>query len=108
MKSALYGETLRLWEQERGADSINTVAAGMLVRLTCTINSNEDLGRSVINDIYHMSERLELRGPIKTDLDDYAKMDESDRRWFRARAHAAWGVFNFVTSVMKAVRLFLS
>ena len=101
LKLELYPRVLRLWERERVKDSILTVASGIFVKLTGMCNGNETLARSVLDDVYKMSHRLELFGAVDHDSPPTIDEDENDpgTRRIRARAHTAWGVFNFVTCV---------
>ncbi|KAK3679995.1 hypothetical protein LTR78_000372 [Recurvomyces mirabilis] len=97
LSTPLFDATLRLWQQERDHNSLTTLAAGIFFRLACTVIGNEDIGLSVFADMYDMVQRLELVGTVSDNPEAYTQLDEHERKWYRARAHAAWGLFNFTT-----------
>jgi hypothetical protein len=99
LKDALFTETIRLWSEQRGIDSVLTLAAGIFLKVACVCSGDEELGRSIVNDVYKMAHRLDLFG-TRNDMPAYTHgNDDSETQRLRARAHAAWGVFNFVTYV---------
>jgi hypothetical protein len=99
----LLTETTLLWDQQRGIDSVLTLAAGIFLKVACVCDGDEESGRSIVNDVYEMAHRLDLFG---TGKDTPHGNNGSETQWIRARAHAAWGVFNFVTYVYLMVCFF--
>lgn len=67
--------------------------------MACVCNGDENLGRSVVTEVYNMAHRLDLFGTGDDTPADTHGNDDSEIQRIRARAHAAWGVFNFITYV---------
>jgi hypothetical protein len=97
LKPALFAEALRLWHQEQSQDSILTAASGMFLHMACVCQGDEKAGQDILLDLYAMAHRLDLYGPA---CDAQSMLDESTTKPLRARAHAAWGLFNIITCVI--------
>ena len=97
LQPVLYAEALRLWNEERHTDSITTLAAAALINMTTHVNGDEDVGYDVIHEMHSMAHRLELYGPTADKPAVPADLSGLEGQWLRARAHAAWGIFNYVT-----------
>ena len=84
-----------MWQSEQTADSLPTVAASQILSLSSVFNGNDD-GLHFLNSGIQMAQRMGLFG--LAGINTLNNENEDMRNHFaRARAHTAWGVFNWVT-----------
>ncbi|PNP74987.1 hypothetical protein FNYG_11634 [Fusarium nygamai] len=93
LPSRFLDEALRIYDVEKGVDSLTTVAATSLMSMTWTTLGKDKAGRRLQEDSAKMSQRMRLYG--ESDASSRNPLDLSDERVEIAACAAAWGSFNF-------------
>lgn len=65
--------------------------------MTSHINGDDDVGSKVLRELHDMIHRLELYGLTNGQPNIPNDLNGAEGQWLRAHAHAAWGIFNYVT-----------
>ncbi|KAH7207282.1 hypothetical protein DER44DRAFT_810862 [Fusarium oxysporum] len=86
-------EALRIYDAEKGVDSLTTVAATSLMSMTWTTLGKDKAGRRLQEDSARMAQRMGLYG--ESGAFSYHQLDLSDGRVEAAVCVTAWGSFNF-------------
>ncbi|KAK2134473.1 hypothetical protein NOF04DRAFT_1365018 [Fusarium oxysporum II5] len=86
-------EALRIYDAEKGVDSLTTVAATSLMSMTWTTLGKDKAGRRLQEDSARMAQRMGLYG--ESGAFSYDQLDLSDGRIEAAVCATAWGSFNF-------------
>ncbi|WKT46863.1 hypothetical protein QSH57_011737 [Fusarium oxysporum f. sp. vasinfectum] len=86
-------EALRIYDAEKGVDSLTTVAATSLMSMTWTTLGKDKAGRRLQEDSARMAQRMGLYGD--SGAFSYHQLDLSDGRVEAAVCATAWGSFNF-------------
>ncbi|KAI8414059.1 hypothetical protein FOFC_07350 [Fusarium oxysporum] len=86
-------EALRIYDAEKGVDSLTTVAATSLMSMTWTTLGKDKAGRRLQEDSARMAQRMGLYG--ESGAFSYHQLDLSDGRVEAAVCATAWGSFNF-------------
>ncbi|KAG5758522.1 hypothetical protein H9Q72_013342 [Fusarium xylarioides] len=86
-------EALRIYDAEKGVDSLTTVAATSLMSMTWTTLGKDKAGRRLQQDSATMAQRMRLYG--EADDSSNHQLDMSDDRVELAVCATAWGSFNF-------------
>ncbi|KAF5588573.1 conidial development fluffy [Fusarium pseudocircinatum] len=86
-------EALRIYDVEKGVDSLTTVAATSLMSMTWTTLGKDKAGHRLQEDSAKMAQRMRLYG--ESDASSCSPLDLSDERVEIAACATAWGSFNF-------------
>jgi hypothetical protein len=84
-------EALRIYDAEKGVDSLTTVAATSLMSMTWITLGNDKAGRRLQEDSARMAQRMRLYG--ESDVSSYNQLDLSDECVEAAVCATAWGSF---------------
>ncbi|KAH7260710.1 uncharacterized protein BKA55DRAFT_591007 [Fusarium redolens] len=86
-------EALRIYDAEKGVDSLTTVAATSLMSMTWITLGKDKAGRRLQEDSARMAQRMRLYG--ESDVSSYNQLDLSDECVEAAVCATAWGSFKF-------------
>lgn len=94
-KQRFYQETRQCWEKLKNVDDVTTVVASQMFSLACACEGEDVYAQELKIDGYEMGKRLgifESRRDRTVGLTDPPDV-------YRWKAHAAWGVYNWLRSV---------
>ncbi|KAG7415706.1 Nitrogen assimilation transcription factor nit-4 [Fusarium oxysporum f. sp. rapae] len=86
-------EALRIYDAEKGVDSLTTVAATSLMSMTWATLGKDKAGRRLQEDSAKMAQRMRLY--CESGVSSHNQLDLSDERVETAVCATAWGSFNF-------------
>jgi hypothetical protein len=105
LSAAFYKELEMLWPAEEPADSIPSLTALMLACECCAIQGKDSRAYRLMAAGRQMAARLGIMGVSDEEATVALARHNSDQDWLKAASSAAWGAFNWVTSVPSQPRL---
>jgi hypothetical protein len=94
LQNQFSSECFRLWEQQRGIDTLPTASASLFLNLCWAADGDDRLAAEYIRQGLQIGYRLDFFGAPAEIPED---IDRDQLLYLRATASTAWGMFNFVT-----------
>lgn len=93
LQSQFGSECFRLWDEQRGIDTLPTVSASLFLNICWAVDGHDRLAADYLRQGIQIAHRLDLFGAPK---DIPEQIDRDELLYLRATANTAWGMFNFV------------